>query len=222
MKWFKHDSDASHDAKLRRLRMKYGMEGYGLYWYCLELISRNVEAHNLTFELEHDAELIASDTGMHYEKVQEMMRTMVELQLFEQNSGVITCLKMATRTDEYTAKLIKQNNILPSVPTLSRQTPDNRETKSVLIEEKRREKNIVRTTPDGVSPDVFKDFQEIRKAKRSPFTVTALKGMEREAKKAGYSLNEAMVLCCERGWQSFKSDWVDKKSTSPVQGVDYL
>ena len=31
--WFKHDSTASIDAKLRRLKMQWGMEGYGLYWY---------------------------------------------------------------------------------------------------------------------------------------------------------------------------------------------
>jgi hypothetical protein len=55
MKWFKHDSDASNDAKLKKLRLKYGAQGYGIYWYCLELIARNVEKHNLTFELEHDA-----------------------------------------------------------------------------------------------------------------------------------------------------------------------
>ena len=45
MKWFKHDSDANQDAKLKKLRLKYGAQGYGIYWYCLELIARNVKAH---------------------------------------------------------------------------------------------------------------------------------------------------------------------------------
>ena len=40
MKWFKHDSNANTDAKLKRVRMKYGMQGYGLYWYCLEIEER--------------------------------------------------------------------------------------------------------------------------------------------------------------------------------------
>ncbi|MBL4853835.1 MAG: DUF4373 domain-containing protein, partial [Robiginitomaculum sp.] len=60
MKWFKHDSSASLDSKLKLVRLKYKMEGYGLYWYCLELIAADAEKHNLTFELEHDAELISS------------------------------------------------------------------------------------------------------------------------------------------------------------------
>jgi hypothetical protein len=138
MKWFKHDANANTDAKLRKVRLKYGMEGYGLYWYCLELIAANVEKHNLSFELEHDAEIIAHDTGIHFERVEEMMRHMVNLHLFEESTGRITCLKMATRTDEYTQKLIRDT---APVPTSSRQTPDTVTTKSLLIEEKRREEN---------------------------------------------------------------------------------
>ena len=136
MKWFKHDADASNDAKLRKLRLKYGAQGYGIYWYCLELIARNVEKHNLTFELEHDADLIADDFKLSGEFVQEMMIYMVNLGLFENTDGVITCLKMLTRTDEYTAKLIAQiKNTPDNVPTQSEENP----TKSELIEEKRRE-----------------------------------------------------------------------------------
>jgi hypothetical protein len=107
MKWFKHDSTAYHDAKLAKVRLKYGMEGYGLYWFCLELIAKNVETHNLTFELEEDAELLSVATNIHYERVQEMMTYMVNLGLFENCEGRITCLKMATRTDEYTQKLLR-------------------------------------------------------------------------------------------------------------------
>lgn len=98
------------------------MEGYGLYWYCLELIAKNVEKHNLTFELEHDAELISGDTNIHQERVQEMMADFVKWGLFENHTGIITCLKMATRTDEYTQKLIKKQD---TVPTLSRHCPEN-------------------------------------------------------------------------------------------------
>jgi hypothetical protein len=149
MKWFKHDSDASNDAKLKKLRLKYGAQGYGIYWYCLELIARNVEKHNLTFELEHDAELIADDFKLSADLVQHIMTYMVELELFENTDGIISCLKMATRTDEYTQKLIHSVKKCPdNVTTMSIQSP----TKSVLIEEKREEKNIIRKHEDF---DVF-------------------------------------------------------------------
>jgi hypothetical protein len=147
MKWFKHDSDASNDAKLKKLRLKYGAQGYGIYWYCLELIARNVEKHNLTFELEHDAELIADDFKLSAELVQHIMTYMVELELFENTDGIISCLKMATRTDEYTQKLLHNKKCPDNVPTKSIQSP----TKSVLIEEKRTEEKKARKTslPDN-------------------------------------------------------------------------
>ena len=138
MKWFKHDSDASNDAKLKKLRLKYGATGYGIYWYCLELIARNVEKHNLTFELEHDSELIADDFKLSSDLVQHIMNFMVELELFENVDGIISCLKMASRTDEYTQKLILNNKKChDNVTTISRQSPRM----SGLIEEKRTEKN---------------------------------------------------------------------------------
>lgn len=155
MKWFKHDSDAHTDAKLRRVRLKYGMQGYGLYWYCLELIARGVEKHRLTFELEHDAELISADTGISRELVEEMMRFMASAGLFEDRGGIITCLKMASRTDEYTAKMLLNRQ---SVPIVSGQTPDSVGTKSVLLEEKRLEEKRLKETSCDVS--------RVRKAKR--------------------------------------------------------
>lgn len=99
MKWFKHDTDAHMDAKIRKLIHKWGPEGYGLYWYCLELIAKDVGAKNLTFEMEHDAEIIAHDLRMSRDKVEDMMRSMVELGLFENCEGRITCLKLFHRID---------------------------------------------------------------------------------------------------------------------------
>lgn len=76
------------------------MTGYGLYWYCLELIAGNVDQKNITFELEHDAEIIAHDTGINVQLVNEMMAYMIDLGLFENRDGVISCLKMASRLDQ--------------------------------------------------------------------------------------------------------------------------
>ena len=73
------------------------MEGYGLYWYCIELIAGKVDANNITFELEHDARVIARNTGSTPQKVEEMMRYFVNIGLFENSNNTITCLKLAKR-----------------------------------------------------------------------------------------------------------------------------
>ena len=71
-------------------------------------------------------------------------------------------------------------------------------------------KPIKDITPIGVSDSVFKDYMEVRKSKKARWTPTALKGMEREAAKAGLTLEQVMIICCERNWQSFNSEWILK------------
>ncbi len=61
--------------------------------------------------------------------------------------------------------------------------------------------------PDSVSEQVWNDFSELRTKRRAPITETALKGIQREAEKAGITLEEALSTCCERGWQGFKAEW---------------
>lgn len=72
--------------------------------------------------------------------------------------------------------------------------------------------------PDGVDARVWTDFLAVRKAKGSPLTATALAGIEREALKAGYTLEDALRTSCERGWQGFKADWVAPRNAGqPIQ-----
>lgn len=106
MKWFKHDSNAHRDTKLRKVVMRYKAEGYALYWYCIELIASRLDKDNITFELEDDAEIIAYDIGIDSAKVQEIMRYMVELDLFKLNAETnrIVCMKLANRLDESASK----------------------------------------------------------------------------------------------------------------------
>jgi len=65
--------------------------------------------------------------------------------------------------------------------------------------------------PDGVSPATWSDFLVIRKAKKAPVTAAAIAGIEREARKAHWSLEKALVECCARGWAGFKAEWVNKE-----------
>lgn len=97
MEWFRHDSNANLDEKLQEVLLDYGLEGYGLYWYCVELIVGKTSAENITFELKHDARIIARNTGSTVKRVEEVMKRFISLGLFENTSGRITCLKIAKR-----------------------------------------------------------------------------------------------------------------------------
>ena len=116
MKWFKHDTDASVDAKLQELLFDYGAEGYGLYWYCIELISANVTPKNITFELEHDSRVIARNLNLSIEKTKHMMQKMIDLKLFDiSKNEKLRCIKIADRLDEFTRKSVNTNKILSAV-----------------------------------------------------------------------------------------------------------
>ena len=115
MKWFKHDTDANADNRLQNVLLDYGLEGYGLYWYCLELIASKVDKDSVTFELEHDARVIARNTGSTAQKIEEMMRYFVSIGLFENADGVITCLKMAKRLDKSMTSNQEMRKIIESM-----------------------------------------------------------------------------------------------------------
>lgn len=163
MKWFKHDSDAHRDAKLKKLLIKYGLQGYGLYFYCLELIVNNIDESNLTFELEYDSELIAHDLNLSHELIQEMMTYMVNLGLFESDSGRITCLKIAKRLDKSMTSNSSVRKLIDSV----RESHDSvmMPSSKVMLDKKRRDKKRseeINTKARNRAVFVKPSIQEIR------------------------------------------------------------
>ena len=161
MKWFMHQSSAHRDTKLKKVLMKYGAEGYGLYWYCIEHICADVDP-KLTFELEHDAEILAHDLKIDTLKVQEIMLYMVKLGLFEISENIIYCMKLArylgdknTRNPDLKSVIQKQKVELSRiVPDSPRHVPDSPRLSALEEsrgEERREEKNIRRFTPPTIT-----------------------------------------------------------------------
>ena len=72
-------------------------------------------------------------------------------------------------------------------------------------------KKLIADKPESVSQEVWDEYVSLRKQKRTTVTPLVIKGIEREAEKAGLSLQDALVTCIERGWQGFKADWVKEK-----------
>ncbi|WP_102945288.1 helix-turn-helix domain-containing protein [Stenotrophomonas sp. VV52] len=73
----------------------------------------------------------------------------------------------------------------------------------------------------GLPENLVADFLAVRKAKKLPLTETAVAGLQREAAKAGMSLESAVRLCCERGWASLRADWIRDQPTAaaPQKGA---
>lgn len=69
----------------------------------------------------------------------------------------------------------------------------------------------------GVNVELIADFLAIRKAKQKPLTETAVKAIIRECEKAGWSVEQAVTVCCERGWQSFQAKYVENEKPAAVK-----
>jgi uncharacterized protein YdaU (DUF1376 family) len=86
---------------------------------------------------------------------------------------------------------------------------------------KTQKKNTV-APPNGVTDSVWQDWLSLRKTKKAAVTQTAIDGIEREARKAGVSLQTALETCCARGWTGFKAEWLkDKGKQKSFAEKDY-
>lgn len=246
MKWIKHDTNANQDAKLKRLRMKYGLEGYGLYWYCLELIAADVDQHKLTFELEHDAEIISFDTGIHYERVNEMMAYMVNLKLFESNNGILTCLKLANRLDKSMTsnpmmrKMLEdiRNNhdgvMTESAEPMQDKTrldknridkeeaaPKKKLTKAELLAKKVRDNSESYPALNCIDDELLTEWAKLRTKKGASDSCRALNRIEKVLETLRYTHaiapDHAIGKQCDAGWTSIEVDYFVKGNSSTNQ-----
>jgi len=83
-------------------------------------------------------------------------------------------------------------------------------------EETEKEKEI--EAPEGVSQQVWDSFVKQRKTKKAQLTQLVIDGIQKEANKAGWSMDMALNEIVVRNWVSFKADWVDK----PVNKADQV
>ena len=145
MKWFKHSGNASRDAKLAKVISEYGLTGYGLYFYCVELIAGKTDADDLTFELEHDAALIASWTGTDTILVEKIMHRCIELGLFElADNGHITCFKLIKWSDRKVVGERIYAQMMGKIGENPRKSPSIRgKSPSIRIDKNRIDKNRI-------------------------------------------------------------------------------
>jgi len=94
---------------------------------------------------------------------------------------------------------------------------DSLETETETYIEKEKETKKMRA-PDGVSSDVWESFVAQRKANRAVITETVIKSIQREANKAGWTLEQALAECAARGWRGFKANWVAEKQNLTKTG----
>lgn len=69
----------------------------------------------------------------------------------------------------------------------------------------------------GADPVLVTDWLAVRKTKKASNTKTALDDFMCEVGKAGYTVDQALRICCVKSWQGFKAEWV--KDIKPVEAA---
>jgi len=203
MKWFSHEARASRDVKLRKLLMKYGYEGYGLYWYCLENICLGLEP-DLSFELEQDSAILAHEGNMDTLKVEECMEYMVGLELFDINeSGVISCMKLAKFLGESSTRNNKLKGIIREA-----KGKDNSQTVS---DSPRLSKDC---PPDMIRDNKIRE-EKVKSASRfTPPTLEEVKTYVNEKAYRGFDCERFIDHYTSNGWKVGKNPMKSWKSAA--------
>jgi len=177
IKWFKHYTRAHEDRAIEKLVRDHGIAGYGLYFYCLEVIAGSVEVDNITFELEPDAAILARRLSMDTMEVEKIMRDCVNMGLFEvAESGRVSCLKIG--------KFFDQN--MTSNPMM-RKIFARHKHKTITSESQVNHKSVT-TTCDQIRLDEIRlDKKEYKRAVKQPATVFSKPSIE-----------EVKAYCAER------------------------
>ena len=94
--------------------------------------------------------------------------------------------------------------------TESQRTFNQTETETETETEPKKKHSKV-NTPPNVSDETWSSFIAQRKLSKATLTQTVINSIQREADKAGWTLEQALAETVTRGWRSFKADWVKDK-----------
>ena len=111
MKWFKHDTDASDDIKVRRLEEEYGNDGYVVFFKTLEIIGKEGTKYRLNLE-KYPKKWVSSRCHISEEKLSEILEFMSKISLICPKSlknNMLYVPKFRERADEYTKRLRRKS-----------------------------------------------------------------------------------------------------------------
>ena len=138
------------------------------------------------------------------------------------NTGVNRCGKTVaakpSRLNRHGKSATTNNNKLNNEllkKDISSGTPKKQKTKSASLEK-----------PSDVTEQTWHDLLALRKAKKSPLTISAWniakKQIDEAQAKTGHTLEQILLVWIERGWQGFKAEWymnhINSQKSQNTQG----
>lgn len=108
--YFPHDADMRNDPRIKALRRKFGIEGYGIYSMLLEFLTDSD-----FFEFKNDSlslELVAGDFDIETDKLVTILQYCFQLDLFQLDAktNIISCKSLDNRLEPLLSKRKRDRN----------------------------------------------------------------------------------------------------------------
>ena len=177
--YFSHDADMRNDAKIKAIRRKFGIEGYGVYLMLLEILT-DKDFFKVGWD-DLNIELISADIEIDPNKLKEIVNYLVDiLKMFTIKDDFLYCEKLISRFDSLLSK--RKRDVKPISKELSTsKTPQKEITvienpQSKVKESKVKDINNIPTPKinfggllDFINSTMQRNFRTINKSTQSKF-----------------------------------------------------
>ena len=227
--YFSHDYNARSDIKIKKMIVKHGYEGYGLYWALIEDLYQNANALPL------DYDCIAYDMRTNSDIIESIIN---DFGLFEVDDDTFGSLSVQRRLDKRSEKSMKARQ-----SAMKRWSDDanalRRECDSNAIKERkgkeRKGKDNTNTNTNtnpkcvfnfkkslleyGFDPLLVDEWLVIRRKKKAINSQFSYNSFISQIEKTGAEKNEVMRVIAEKQWAGFNHAWM-KNTNNNLNSIE--
>ena len=132
--YFPHDADMRNDARIKALRRKFGMEGYGIYCMMLEYMTdQDFFVCNINLL---GLELISGDFDFEPDKLKSVIDYCVAIDLFQCENSELSCKSLENRLNPLLSKLERDRNGVSDTENTQSKVKESKVKKSKVKESK--------------------------------------------------------------------------------------
>lgn len=197
MKWYQHETTAHNDEVMRDLIHTHGLEGYGAYIICLELIGEKIDENRVP-EIRIKGTVLREKLRVSHQKVSKILaffdQKMLIFSNFDGEYWIMKCPNLLKRLDNWTKR---------SVVT-------TKQVSLQLQEQRQLQREVEEKNPEPASPGSFsnvktenlntpKHTQIVDNPKRVNLADVTLK-IDEPAKHKAY--NRLIEIFTARGWRT--------------------
>ena len=211
--YFSHDYNARNDIKIKRLIVKHGYVGYGIFWALIEDLYQNANALPL------DYDCIAYDLRVGSDMIESIIN---DFDLFEVDDDTFCSLSVQRRLDKRNEKSMKARQSAMKrwggdAKALRKKSEGNAIKERKVKESKVKDTNIntkrvfdfKKSLLDfGFEKELVDEWMIIRNKKKAVNSEFAYNSFISQVKRAGAEKNELLRIIAEKQWAGFNHEWM--------------